>query len=114
MTIHFIRTNLFVFGAFVLLLSGCRSDGLDSPEQVVERAEALCECDSKECVDRITEEITEHTDRVEAVYPKKADVPPEMSSAISESRKVMLGCMQKLDQFSRHRAPERATNAPAQ
>ena len=100
---------LLVLACFLVMFPACgEGDGIDAPEKIVERAKSLCACESKECMDRITDEITAHSDKVKAKYPTKEDVPQELQSAMTEGRKTMLGCIQKLDQLSGHTPPPNA------
>ena len=103
MTHSSFRLVALALGSLMVFASGCKSDGLYTPDQIVERDQSLCACDSKECVDRITNEIIEHSDKVKAAYPKKEDVPKDVQTADSESRKITMGCMHKLDALSGHR-----------
>ena len=100
------RCQLVIAGLVAIFLIGCKGDGLDSPERIVERAESLCACESKECMDKVTDEITAHTEKVKATYPVGNDVPKEIQSAMTQGQKTMLGCIRKLDQLSGHTAPE--------
>ena len=99
------RFFALTFGSLMVLASGCKSDGLSNTDQIVERAQSLCACESKECVDRVTDEIMEHMDKVKAAYPKKDDIPKDVQAAIAESRKITMGCMHKLDALSGHQVP---------
>ncbi len=101
------RRFLFVLvSLFFVFVVGCQRDGLDSPDEIIDRAKSLCACDSKACVDEVTQSITSHTEKVKAKYPNEVDVPKDVMEAMKQSRKTMMDCMMKLDQLSGHTPPE--------
>ena len=109
---RFYRCQLVIAGLVAIFLVGCKGDGLDSPDEIVQRAKALCACESKECMDKVTDEITAHTEKVKEKYPVSKDVPEDIQAAMSEGQKTMLGCIHKLDQLSGHAPPEPTKTQP--
>ena len=90
----------------IWMLPGCSKNEVHNSEAVIERAKALCACDTKACVDGLTEEISAHSRKVSETFPRKSDVPPELQAAIRESRAITLKCMPRLDRLTGHPVTE--------